>query len=288
MSKQLETAIAILTEIGIPADAITKLKSEKEEDVADIDVKVLKTDVFTRHKTALLSDDSFTKPIVDEARIGVLNSRANQLYKKFSAYVTKAEFDAIPDKNRYDDLSELIATRVEEKIAEKKPADNAQELKDMHDKLRERDEEIKKLREEEIPAIQTKFTQLEERKNLVAFQRNEFNKHAPNMVADPDVLWPAIQSHIESLYDFALNGTAMKVLNKGANTQAFDDKHNEINFESLMKGVLTEKKILKASNGEEKKEIIKEEKLIKPQILAPGLEKAKQLVADRAKEKAAA
>lgn len=275
MIKQLEKAIEVLEAIGIPNDAITKFKSDKEEDVADIAVADLKKGIFDRHKTALLSDDVFLKPIVDETRIGTLNARSNQLQKKFADLVTKAEFDAIPDKNRYDDLVELII----KKVAESKPSgDSAKEIKELHEKLRESEAKIEKLEKEDIPAIETKFTQLEASKHLAGILRKEFDKYAKDMVTDAENLWPAFETRIHSDYDFAPNGTTVKVLKKGATSPAVDDKFHEINFPDYAKKILIENKFLKASNGEPAKPPITEPAPIRKQV-SPGLSKAEETIA---------
>lgn len=286
MIKQLEHAISFMSELGVPDDVITKFKSEKEEDVADVDLKVLKKTILDKHKTVLADDETFTETFRTQERVKFLATKTKQLFKRFSSYITQDEFDALPAEKQYDTLVELL----EKKVNEKKPGNEVEEVKKLNKELSTVKEEYeaykKQVEEETIPGIKSEVEKERSRTTLGLAIRKEFDKHADKLVADPELLWPSIEVAINSKYDYLTENGKVKVLKKGATTPAYDDKNNEIVFDAFLTGLLKEKKAWKESNGEPAKPPIKEPAEPRKNF-PPGLSKAEQRIKEMEAQKAA-
>jgi|GEM_PF-4103519 len=278
MIKTHTQAIEIIKLLGVSTEIIAKLSSDKDE-AADVNPTEVKDLVFAQHRTALATDDAFLGPIREAVRGQVLGAKQNKLLQAFESFgVTKAEFDSLPDKTKFDDLIALCASRASEKTSK---GDNKEEIIRLNRELAAEKEAKKKLEEETIPALQSQNESERQVERVHSEIRKQFDKNAERLIGEPDLLFPAIQARMSEHYDYRLDGGKIQVLKKGADTPAYDSTNKVVEFESLLEITLKEAKALKLSNAvASTKKVFQENGT--PKFQPVGLQRAKETAAAQA------
>lgn len=245
MSKAIEKAAAILTKLGVDKDLIAVLKGEDETKIKEIAVDDIVAEIVDNQKEILSADPAFIDPIKQAERGAILTKREQVILDAFKSFgLTKEEYEALPEGNRTDALIKLAA----KKAKESRPPDGDKDLKiqELAASIEARDAELKKLREEEIPSIETRFRTEREQELLSNKLRITFEKSLGSKLAlDPDILYPAAQAKLSEKYDAKLEGGAVVLYDKGKTTKALKNA-KPIPVDEAFLDIATESKILKA------------------------------------------
>ncbi len=265
MSKHIEK---ILTKLGLETEAITKIIEGDEE----INVDEIAAEIRTNISEALKNDDAFIAPIRQSARGEVLSSKERKMMKQFG--VAQEEYDALPDKTKFDSLIELCASK-------QKPSGTSEEVKAEIQKLRsslsEKDETIKKLTEEEIPAIKSQVeNERKETKRQIALRKALKDAVGDKkLLISEDAAFTIINSEVGGKYDIKLTEEGLTVWQKGKeNLEAFDENNKRVKVtDAFLKTLEAHNLIQKSNAGGDPPPRRKETVEIKGRRMPPGLTK---------------
>lgn len=253
----LDQLIAIVTGLGVDTDTISILKGTDEEKIKGIDPKVIITGIVDNQKTILESDDAFTGPIERKVRGELLGKRQELLLRTFKDYLTEEEVNALPERDRYDAAVKLLAKKVSEKKADPND-DKDKKILALAKEIEDRDNEIKKLKEEEIPAIETKFKSEREKELAESTVRGIFDKSfGTKTIIDASLIYPAINQKLLSTYDVKIENGEPVLYEKGKTTKALRNA-KPLKLEDAFGDIQELKSALKKSEEPPKKESMKE------------------------------
>ena len=274
----------LLTKLGVAEEVITTLASE------DGDVKVDEIYKATRDgiAEALKNDDAFITPIKASARGEVLSSKENKLMKQFG--VSREEYDQLPQQTKFDSLIELCGTK-------SKPSGTSDEVKAEIDKLRAnlaaKDDRIKKLEDEEIPAIKVQAEQQKE-----AIKREQLlHKSLKTAIGDRKLLvseeaaFAVINGEAFSKYDVKIESGSPVLYQKGTDLKAFDDNNKALTVEGLFNNTLESHNLVIKSNGgqQQQQQQQTQDRTERGRVIeSPGIQRAKAHAEEMAKKAAAA
>lgn len=231
--KKLLKALGVETVTDEMLNDAEKLKLIKVEDVV--------SEIVGNQKEILSSDADFIAPIRTAAIGEVLNARQQNAIKL--GLITKEEVAALPEKDRFDAVLKLIAEK-----SKKAPAnadDKDKEIERLNSLVLNKDEELRKIKEEEIPSIQTQFQkQLTEREINLAIRATFDKTLNGKLVADSELLYPGIESQLKSKYDIGYEGGVPVLLEKGKTTKAFKNS-KPIQLADAFMEIAEEKKAVK-------------------------------------------
>lgn len=233
----------LLTKLGVTAEAIADLATEDKA----VKVDEIFTSVKTSFEDRLKNDDAFLTPIKASVRGEVLSSKERKLMKQFG--VTQEEYEALPQTTKFDSLIELCGTKAKPSGT---PDDVKAEIEKLRGKLVEKDERIKTLTEVEIPQIKSAV----DRERAEAQKTIQMQRALKSVLGDrklivsEDAAFAVINSEASSKYDIKYEGGALKVYNKGSETEAFDDNTNKrVTVEGLFGSTLEAHKLVVKSNA---------------------------------------
>jgi hypothetical protein len=240
MRAELKT---LLTKLGVSTENITALSTDE----GSVDVNALYQATRDNLAEALKNDEAFIQPIKASVRGEVLSSKERKLMKQFG--VTQEEYDALPQNTKFDSLIDLCGTKA-------KPSGASDEAKAEIDKLRakivEKEERIKKLTEEEIPAIKSTV----ERERAEVVRKMELQKALKKAVGDKklivseDAAMAVINADLGNKFDFVLENGEFVVYKKGSTEiKAFDENNRQVTVESAFQSALASHKLIQLSNG---------------------------------------
>ena len=252
MAKNVEIMAEILDNLGFDKAIINKLKSDKEDDWKDIDPGDASDAIVTTQRTIAQSDESFTSPLIKEAfgkSMGSLERKVLANFKDFG--LTNAEMEALPKDGRLEALIGLARKKVDEKKGS--ADDKDKEITKLNEIIGQKDDEIKDLKEVQLPAAKTEAqTKLKEKQKL-DLVRSAFDKlslgedKSYRLVADAEVLFPGAKAKFDALYDVNIkDDDTVQILMKGTQTPAFV-KSKAVTLESAFDAINTELNIYKKS-----------------------------------------
>lgn len=233
----------LLTKLGLSAEAIADLATEDKA----VKVDEIFASVKTSFEDRLKNDDAFLTPIKSSVRGEVLSSKERKLMKQFG--VTQEEYDALPQNTKFDSLIDLCGTKAKPNGT---PDDVKAEIEKLRGKLVEKDDRIKTLMEVEIPQIKSAV----DRERAEAQKTIQMQRALKSVLGDrklivsEDAAFAVINSEAAAKYDIKYEGGALKVYNKGSETEAFDDNTNKrVTVEGLFGSTLEAHKLLVKSNA---------------------------------------
>ncbi len=235
---------AVLLLLGVSAEHADKLL-ESDEAPKDLTNEQVKAAAVEKLKKVLEADKSFTDPIHKATQGKLLDMWTKKVRKAFPG-ITDEEFDALPQENNFEALVTLAATKA---TAEKGDAgDKDKEITKLNGTLRELRTELKKIREEELPAA--KAAGERERENVLLDREAErVLTKGEGLVIDAEFAIPSAMSKLREQYDVKhLNGKPV-LRKKGEDVAAFDAENNEVTFEAALRAIGTTAKLFKVSNG---------------------------------------
>jgi hypothetical protein len=233
----------LLTKLGLSAEAIADLATEDKA----VKVDEIFASVKTSFEDRLKNDDAFLTPIKSSVRGEVLSSKERKLMKQFG--VTQEEYDALPQNTKFDSLIDLCGTKTKPSGT---PDDVKAEIEKLRGKLVEKDDRIKTLMEVEIPQIKSAV----DRERAEAQKTIQMQRALKSVLGDrklivsEDAAFAVINSEAAAKYDIKYEGGALKVYNKGSETEAFDDNTNKrVTVEGLFGSTLEAHKLVVKSNA---------------------------------------
>lgn len=260
--KNLET---FLKKIGVKTDTIAKLSSEEELNVEDF-VKNYKESL----REVYANDPDFIQPIKDEIRGSELSKIEHKLKKTFG--LTAEE---IKDKK----FDEIIAF-----ASEKTKSVGSSTSDELQKRLVELANENKRLLEEVIPSKEN-----EAKETIKNFRKDTTLRSilaSKSLIVNPEVVIPAIQSHLNSNYaiDLGDDGSFVVKTKNGLNPLS-EDGTKVVGFEEILDSQLKTLGVLKQSNaggssgssgssGGERKSLFAKTEGDSPKFNLPGLKVA--------------
>lgn len=224
--KNLET---FLKKIGVKTDTIAKLSSEEELNVEDF-VKSYKESL----REVYANDPDFIQPIKDEIRGSELSKIEHKVKKTFG--LTSEE---IKDKK----FDEIIAF-----ASEKSRSIGSSTTDELQKKLVELANENKRLLEEVIPSKEN-----EAKETIKNFRKDTTLRSilsSKPLIVNPDVVLPAIQSHLNANYSIDLGDDGSFVVKtKNGLNPLNEDGTKVVGFEDILDSQLKSLGVLKQSNA---------------------------------------
>jgi len=238
MSKVTE----LLKKLGLEEEVITSLTAEN----SDADVAEVYSSLRESFGEALKNDEAFVAPIKAAVRGEVLSSKERKMMKQFG--VTQEEYDALPDKTKFDSLIALCGEKA-------KPQGTSDEVKAEIEKLRgtlaEKDERIKKLTEEEIPQIKS---QIERERQEVQRQQKFSDVFAKategkKLIVQDSIARTVVNTAAAQNYDLKLEEGEIVVYKKGTDLKAYDENNRPLTAQKIVESVLEENQLIRKSNA---------------------------------------
>jgi len=210
---------ALLKQLGVETVKLEDLTDP--EKVKLIKVEDIVSEVNGNMREVLEADDSFTEPLKSAVRGEIFGKRQAMIIRLFSDHLTKEEVDALPERDRFDKSLELLQKKIKSKTASSGD-DKDKEIERLNSDLLRSVDELKKVREEEIPQIKTEYEKAQSNRELRVNLRTAFDKiTSGKLIGDADLLYPGVISKLESLYDVANESGSIILLEKGKTTKAF-------------------------------------------------------------------
>lgn len=222
MSKGLEKATAILKALGLEDNEIEAFKDDAKAEA--LDVAAIAKNVVEIQREIAEQDEAFTAPIRSAERGAILTKRLDLLKKEYAGYITDDEINKLPERSRFDDALRLAKKNMEAKLKAGSGGDPElqKEIEKLNAQISERDEQLKKLRDEEIPAIENKWqSQLQARERDLTLRQMFDKTTAGQLVVNGDLLWPAIKAQLEGKYDVKIENGEAVIYEKGKATKVF-------------------------------------------------------------------
>jgi len=225
----------LLTKIGIADDVAEKLVTGDAEATKDINVDTLVDDVKNGYLERFEADGTIERR-KNEA-VNALHISRNKAFrdiaKRHGIEFTDAEYNALPQDKRSEALYDAIIKKV--KSGSGTPDDKDKTISDLHAKIAEKEAEITKLREEELPKARR-----EAEEQIMSFRREntlqeEFRKATKEgLVADESIIWPGVKAKLAEEYDFIEKDGSFIPVKKGTTTQVFTDKNKPASIADIL------------------------------------------------------
>jgi len=216
----VDQACELLVELGVEDETIAILKGEDAAKIAE--VKPTLSKVIIENQKAILADDpDFRKPIESEVRGAILNTKAQETLRLYKDFVTREEYDKLPEKERYSELLKLIAKKVNAKLAEgSTDAELTKKIEELNAEIVKRDETIT-AKEAEIEAAQSGADhKLNEYRLNQTVQSTFDTTLGDKLIAKKELLFPAIKGELLGKYDVKIEGDAVVLYEKGKAVKA--------------------------------------------------------------------
>lgn len=216
----VDQACELLVELGVEDETIAILKGDDAAKIAEVKPTLSKTIIETQ-KAILAEDPDFRKPIESEVRGAILNTKAQETLRLYKDFVTREEYDKLPEKERYSELLKLIAKKVNAKLAEgSTDTELAKKIEELNAEIVKRDETIT-AKEAEIEEARSGADHKLNEYRLNQTVENTFNSTlGDKLIAKKELLFPAIKSELLSKYDVKIEGDAVVLYEKGKAVKA--------------------------------------------------------------------
>lgn len=260
--KGFEIAITALKKLGISDATLEELKDEAKAEKVDIDQIV--GDVFESQKEIIMEPKSdYMKEFAAQTRASVLKPKEEKLFKKFKEFgITQEEFDKLPENERFDKLVDLA----HKKAKDFKPAGEGEAQKEidrLHGEILSKDEEIKKLREEEIPAVETKWKNQIRDKETNEILSKSFREISQGkdgkslLLIDEEAAFGVIRAKLEKAFDLDYSETGLSLMEKGKGVKAKKNS-KDLSLTEALTDLAESSKLFRKSEDVQKKESYKE------------------------------
>lgn len=237
----MEHIIKLFERLGVPNERATEFidKGRSEDDMVQ---------EIVRHQQSIIrSDNEFIGNFKKE---GELTAQAdfNKMIKKHFALSA----EEVQDK-KLNEIFDIGKEKLIRKITEQFEDKSTKTLMEEHNKsqaiIRQREEEIKMLKEETIPSIHESVRK--ERENMrIDLALERYVEKKPLAVA-VDIVFPALKSYLNNK-EYVVKETAdgLKLYNSdGLTVPLNDDKTSFISLDDVTTQFLTQKKLVHLSNG---------------------------------------
>jgi len=222
----MKKKLAFLQSIGFPK-AVAEMIVKNEDFGDDVDIDGTTSEVRTAIGESFKNDGEFLKPIKAAERKAILAGREKNLRKLAGDHLTDDEWNGLPENSRLDDgmklvMDKLAAVRADPK---KSPDDKDKEIATLNKQLQEFGDQVKKYKEEIVPAAERKALEVED-----GFHIREQIKEVATADGRQFVLpkkgGGLLYEDLTKLYDISYDRTKSAVVlkKKGEDVLAYDEK----------------------------------------------------------------
>lgn len=241
----------LLKGLGVPTQTIDDLADDTK--AADLDVAVIKTSTIDNLKNRFKADPEFKGDIERGLRAGILSSKESKLLKSFDWLgLEQSEIDALPEKNKFDALIDLLGTKAQE-LQDKggNSEETKEKLRKLNKELADSKQEIKKFQEETIPGIRAEVDKDREQIRKEALARKKLANE--KLIIDPDFAFNSIMSTIQDNFDLKLDKSGKQLLpyEKGTDNEAYDENNQRLTFDAVWDKTIETANIRKKSNADD-------------------------------------
>jgi len=256
MSKPLEKAIEILKKVGLSDELLKSIQDETKAESVDSDTSV--EEIFNAQKAIILEPGGeYIKDIVSQTRASVLRPNEEKVFKKFKEFgITQDEFDKIPDGDKLGKIIDLAYRKAKD---HKAPADqdSQKEIDRLCLELVTREDEIRKIREEEIPAVENRWkNQIQETQTAEILNKTfrEISTGADGksrLLIDEDASFFAVRASLDKSFDLVHSENGILLKEKGKDILAKKDSKN-LSLSQAMIDISEKVKLFKKSEEPQK------------------------------------
>lgn len=216
----VDQACEVLTELGIDKDTIAILKGDDTAKIADA-TKLLKDTIIDNQKEILAEDPDFISPIDKKLRGEVYATAAKDLIKNNKDFISWDEYNALPEKNRFEDAVKLVAKKINEKITKgASDPELAKKIEELNAEIVKRDEAIAAKEGEVEEAKKGADTKLNEYRLSQAVETTFNTTLGDRLIAKKELLYPAMKMELESKYDLKIEDGKEVLYEKGKAVKA--------------------------------------------------------------------
>ena len=216
----VDQACEVLTELGIDKDTIAILKGDDPAKIADA-TKLLKDTIIDNQKEILAEDPDFISPIDKKLRGEVYATAAKDLIKNNKDFISWDEYNALPEKNRFEDAVKLVAKKIQDKIAKgASDPELAKKIEELNAEIVKRDEAITAKEAEVEDAKKGADTKLNEYRLSQAVETTFNTTLGDRLIAKKELLYPAMKMELESKYDLKIEDGKEVLYEKGKAVKA--------------------------------------------------------------------
>lgn len=220
MSKAIELAGTILQKLGVEDDVIAILKGTDDSKIAELKADEIVSTVVETQKEIIVADPTVTDPIIAQAKLTFFGKREDELIKQFGEYITKEEMNALPKADRYDQAMKLLAKKIKAAKAGDNPDDKDKKIEQLSAELEQRQEELRKVREEEIPGVQKDWENKMTEREIAQEISSLFGGFKAKLIADSELLFPAVNTSLRDKYDIKKEDGKIVLYEKGKTVKA--------------------------------------------------------------------
>lgn len=210
----------LLKKLGLSAKHIETVTTPD----ADFDVDEVAGEATSNIQQALENDEAFIGKLKGNWQGEVLSSKERYLMKASNGMLTQAEIDALPKQDRFNKVVDLLVT----KLSSSKPVsdDKDKEIERLNKLVQERENELRTVREEELPKAQRQAQEVAANFHLRESILKAVQATGKKTVLPVDKTVDLLYADALSAYDLKWDETskAPKVLQKGKDLLAYSEK----------------------------------------------------------------
>lgn len=275
-----------LIKLGVSEADADKILSTDEAVTKDLKVETFVSTITENLKTKFKEDGSMDE-MVNEKIGRVLSSRDRIIMnaaKEYGVEVTKQEYEALPTKDRTDELNKLILKKFNDKKAPTGNEEKDKEIERLNNEVLNFKTRVKQLEDEELPKAKTEAEKRIEEFEFQSTLKSEFSRiNAGKLVAPEKVVLPGVMAEFNSKYDRKTENGEIVLLEKGTQKVAYVDSKKvtlEMALEQISVGLDIRKK--QEPPSKERTEDPAEKK-----VSTPGMTRAQKALAEMEAERKA-
>lgn len=281
----------ILQRFGVTATEADKLLAGVGDGAAPegATVESVVDPAMVQLRASLASNSDFMGPL-EIAMKGKVRDQVDAKLRKVLE-LDDATYKALEQKGRTDKLVEMVNERIKAKA--ESGDDKEATIRDLNKQLRERLAEVKKLREEELPAALSAGEKARE-KVMIEREAERILAAGDGLTVEMEFALPAVLAKLYADHEVALVNGKPQLRKPGTTSAAHDENHQEVTFAARIEAIAEAGKIRRKNGGkpDAPKKDDREEREASGTNLPPGLQKAqeraKALKEEAAKRKAEA
>jgi hypothetical protein len=235
----------IMTRLGVTED-VAKLILATIPDTLAAPQEVVVDDVVTAAHTKLRSNPSFTEPIEQAANGKMFTILETKMKKAFG--LTDEQVAALPEKKRTDAMLELATATLAAKKDDKSADDKDKEITRLNELAAKLKADLKKVREEELPAALATGEATRDELLLERFVEKTL-PGKEGLAVELAFAVPGTLAQLRAAYDVKMVAGVPKLYVKGKDIEATDEAHNAVTAEKAVEAIALSGKLRKVNGG---------------------------------------
>ena len=250
MNEKLKSLLKL---IGLKPESIELFTDEaKKEELEKLKVEDLVSEVQTTFEGKLKNDQAFRSEIETQVRGKVLGSK-QRLIQKLVPELTNEEIDALDDKTKFDDMLELAVKKVVERKGGKKEDEN-EILKTAKAEAKKWQDEYNKLKDEEIPRLQSEHQTALDDVNILNQTMSYLNSKKDDVLGNKEFIAKSILAESRDKYVMKLVDGKAKLYQKPKEGSTGDllevyDGNEVLTFDKSVDKFLESNQLVRKSNA---------------------------------------